>query len=211
MSGKRLLPSAEVMKERIARDAAESRQQFSETNTNWRGLVHWIPYMDTLATEIGCLPRRNLLFSDPMLWMKLLIGPMSAFHYRLHGPWAKPEIARAILMKLPIGMRVTDLPFYLGIHFTIALLSWPVFLLAEMSKLVFGVIKRIMGICIVKVVNDRKGQRGETPGREILISANTSITACTPKEAKRRHFSTKLATDRDYLDKRTPEIDGRHC
>ena len=196
------------MKERIARDAAESRQQFSETNTNWRGLVHWIPYMDTLATEIGCLPHRNLLFSDPMLWMKLLFGPMSAFHYRLHGPGAKPEIARAILMKLPIGTRVTDLQFYLGIHFTIALLSWPVFLLAEISKLVYSLIKRIMDTNIVNVISNRKGQRGEASGREFLISAtNNNIMAGPRKEAKRGHFST----DRDYFDNRTPEIDGRHC
>lgn len=63
-------------------------------------LVHWIPFMDTLATEIGCLPCRSLLFANPKLWMKLLIGPMTAFHYRLHGPGSKPEIAEAILMKL---------------------------------------------------------------------------------------------------------------
>lgn len=127
VSGKRLLPSVRTMNTRIEQDEVESRKQFSETNTNWKGLVHWIPFMDTLATEIGCLPCRSLLFTNPKLWMKLLIGPMTAFHYRLHGPGSKPEIAEAILMKLPIGTRFKDLLFYLGIHLTVALLCWPIF------------------------------------------------------------------------------------
>ena len=144
VSGKRLLPSLEVMKQRISKDEAESRSSFEKTNSNWRGLVNWIPYMDTLATEIGCLPAKSLMLSDPVLWTRLLIGPMSAFHYRLHGPGSKPRMARAVIMKCPIGTRVADLHFYLGIHFTIALLCWPVSFLTETCIVAHSLYKKIM-------------------------------------------------------------------
>jgi len=59
--------------------------------------------MDSLAKEIGYLPRRHWLFTQNRLGWKLSFGPMSSSHYRLCGPDCKPGYARRVIHRLPNG------------------------------------------------------------------------------------------------------------
>ncbi len=68
------------------------------------GLVDYHIYMDGLASLIGCLPPFcKLLLREPRLWMHLVYGPTQSSQFRLTGPGAKPELARAIMRRLPIS------------------------------------------------------------------------------------------------------------
>lgn len=49
--------------------------------------VQYIPYLDSLAQEVGVRPNLpSLLFRDPSLWVKILLGPCTPYQYRLGGP-----------------------------------------------------------------------------------------------------------------------------
>ncbi len=99
-------------------------RRMSLGNERWRGLVDWILSMDSIVDEIGCLPKmRNWFFTIPSLWWKLLLGPMTPFHFRLVGPGSdqgRAQDAERIIRKLPFGAVKEDNAFYMGIHGTIA-------------------------------------------------------------------------------------------
>lgn len=68
------------------------------------GLVDYHLYMDGMAKLIGCLPSfGRLLLRDPRLWLHVVYGPTQASQFRLTGPGAKPDVARAIILRLPIS------------------------------------------------------------------------------------------------------------
>ncbi|XP_012694854.2 dimethylaniline monooxygenase [N-oxide-forming] 2-like [Clupea harengus] len=49
--------------------------------------VQYIPYLDDLAQEVGAKPKLlSLLFRDPSLFLKVLLGPCTPYQYRLCGP-----------------------------------------------------------------------------------------------------------------------------
>ncbi|KAH9514067.1 Cyclopentanone 1,2-monooxygenase (CPMO) [Bulinus truncatus] len=59
--------------------------------------VDWLPYMDELATLVGCKPNLfKLLLTDPCLYWRVLTGPGVPYQYRLHGPNAWPGARQAI-------------------------------------------------------------------------------------------------------------------
>jgi len=130
VSGERKLPDTRKMKEHITSETKMYERTMSFANESWRGLIDWIPFMDSIAYEIGCLPRtRTWFFTRPLLWLKLLMGPMTAYHYRLVGPGSdrgKAEDAERIIHKLPLGTTMKDTALYMGIHGIIASLCWPV-------------------------------------------------------------------------------------
>mmetsp|Transcript_17541 Transcript_17541/g.37064 ORF Transcript_17541/g.37064 Transcript_17541/m.37064 type:complete len:763 (+) Transcript_17541:106-2394(+) len=129
VSGERQLPEQSVMEDAIALEMAKSKRDLAPYNANWTGLVNWIPFMDSIAREIGCLPKWHWLVTRPMLWLKLLTGPMMTFHYRLTGPGATQEnakLAESIIQKIPIGSRKRDLVFFASLHACTALLCWPI-------------------------------------------------------------------------------------
>ena len=138
VSGKRVLPKLATMESRIEQDLVKSRKEFSAMNQKWRALINWMPYMDTIASEIGCLPNASMVVSAPRLWFKILVGPPTNFHYRLNGPHAKPDQAAAVIHKLPVGTRKRDLAFFFAIHLTVDLVSWPVFFIAGMGSFLLG-------------------------------------------------------------------------
>jgi dimethylaniline monooxygenase (N-oxide forming) len=55
--------------------------------------IEYEPYMDTLASEIGALPK---LSRHPGLWRALLWGKPLAARYRLDGPGRSPDAARIL-------------------------------------------------------------------------------------------------------------------
>jgi len=136
ISGKKDLPPTDVMMARTAEDKRLSFKEFGTYNTNvesssngWKSVTNWIPYMDTIAREVGCEPSNWWLIFKPFLAFKIMCGPMSVMHYRLRGPGASPKLANSIIRGLPIGTRVYDLMFYTGVHWTLALFKWPRILL----------------------------------------------------------------------------------
>ena len=90
--GRRRLPSGDAMRKQAAKDRVMAHEDFGRANPHgaWAALINWIPYMDGLAREVGCLPpsplKLALLERQPVVAAALLFGPMCAFHYRLTTP-----------------------------------------------------------------------------------------------------------------------------
>lgn len=80
------LPDQATMLESIdahRRPYREKRLYFSQGVTQ----IDYFPYMDKLASIIGCKPNFwKLLFSDFAMALKYMFGPINAYQYRLMGP-----------------------------------------------------------------------------------------------------------------------------
>lgn len=98
------LPPRGEMEAEAARDRAMWEARFPGDKAI-RSLVDHQTYADSLAALLGALPPlgARALASDPALWLKLAFGPLAAAQYRLRGPGAAPEAARAALMRCPSG------------------------------------------------------------------------------------------------------------
>lgn len=136
VSGERQLPPTNVMAARIAADKESAFNEFGRDNANgnsassgWKSVVNWIPYMDTIAREVGCAPSNLWLLTKPYLAYKMCFGPMTVMHFRLRGPGAKPAMAEKVIRKLPVGTRYVDMMWFASIHTTLALLRWPLLIL----------------------------------------------------------------------------------
>ncbi|XP_042336987.1 flavin-containing monooxygenase 5-like isoform X2 [Plectropomus leopardus] len=84
------LPSEETMMKEIEKDSVAMHQKFvcSERNPLQ---VEYIPYLDSLAEQVGARPNVLWLFlKDPKLALQVLLGPFTPYQYRLTGPnqWA---------------------------------------------------------------------------------------------------------------------------
>ena len=102
--GAQALPTSARMAEVAAQDSATLSQQFGPTGERVRGLVDYPRYMEAMARLIGCRPRLwRLALTDPRLWLHVVYGPMQATQYRVHGPGAKPDEARRILLAMPVS------------------------------------------------------------------------------------------------------------
>merc|ERR1712071_380767 len=78
-----------------------SNMESSKYIEQWFLYVNWIPYMDMMAREVGCIPRSHWLFTNPILYFTVLLSPVTTFHYRLVGHGAKPKLARDVIDRLP--------------------------------------------------------------------------------------------------------------
>ncbi|KAH7953177.1 hypothetical protein HPB49_005756 [Dermacentor silvarum] len=66
-----------------------------------RAEVHWIAYMDELASLLGVKPNlRRLAITDPVLFRRCVFGPCLPYQFRLEGPnsW---EGAREVILDFP--------------------------------------------------------------------------------------------------------------
>lgn len=60
--------------------------------------VNYIPYLDTMAKEVGVRPNIVwLLLSDPALGLRVLFGPCTPYQFRLRGPGHWSGARQAIL------------------------------------------------------------------------------------------------------------------
>lgn len=60
--------------------------------------VPYIPYLDTIAKEVGVCPNIVwLLLTDPALGMRVLFGPCTPYQFRLSGPGHWRGARQAIL------------------------------------------------------------------------------------------------------------------
>ncbi|RWS24687.1 hypothetical protein B4U80_09456 [Leptotrombidium deliense] len=86
MKGKRKLPKKEEMLRIMDEDmkAIEKRYYSSGRHTIQ---VDFIPFMDLIATYVGCKPNLfRYAITDHKLWFQLLFGPCMPYQYRLTGP-----------------------------------------------------------------------------------------------------------------------------
>ncbi|NEQ69348.1 MAG: NAD(P)-binding domain-containing protein [Symploca sp. SIO2D2] len=119
-SGKLGLPEPRVMACDIVQAKQENAENFP-TQSQPNVLVRWIPYMDKLASLIGCRPTAQYLLTRPGLLWKLCAGPMTGAQYRLQGPGAS-QTSWETVMKLPRMHQLSEILTYIGLHFWI----WPI-------------------------------------------------------------------------------------
>ncbi|CAL9695670.1 unnamed protein product [Knipowitschia caucasica] len=94
------LPSEETMSREVEKDTEIMNQRFSCSERSPLQ-VDYIPYMDSLAQQIGVLPSLLwLLLTDPPLVLELLFGPLTSYQYRLTGPGQWSGARQAILTQL---------------------------------------------------------------------------------------------------------------
>jgi dimethylaniline monooxygenase (N-oxide forming) len=102
LSGEKELPSVEEMRDDIRMHAELDRKQFGHDADRLPTMADLFRFMETTAHEIGCRPPLGRLFlREPRVALKAVFGPLSAAQYRLAGPGAEPERARAVLRRLP--------------------------------------------------------------------------------------------------------------
>jgi dimethylaniline monooxygenase (N-oxide forming) len=107
-SGKRELPARPDLERRIEEDLAQEEMAFSQTQ-HVRTLVDFITFLDSVAELVGCVPELTDYLDDPPLLYKLICGSSLATSYRLRGPGADPEMAREVILRLPVVRDAVDL------------------------------------------------------------------------------------------------------
>ncbi|XP_054646657.1 flavin-containing monooxygenase 5-like [Dunckerocampus dactyliophorus] len=91
------LPSEETMREYLDKEMATMRQDFTYEDKNPLQ-VDVIPYLDSLAKQVGALPNLWwLLLTDPRLAFHVFLGPCTSYQYRLTGPGKWDGARQAIL------------------------------------------------------------------------------------------------------------------
>eukprot|EP00606_Chrysophyceae_sp_TOSAG23-5_P000682 GSChrysophyteH2.ASY1.ANO1.1653.1 assembled CDS len=69
-----------------------------------KGLVDFQLYTDSLADQIGCMPKlRELFFTNISVWCKIMFGPFTMHQYRLYGPHSNRERAIDVYKRQPVG------------------------------------------------------------------------------------------------------------
>lgn len=100
LSGNRANPSVSTQR-LVAEKHMRHWQQEYPITPNAEGLVNYVHYMDLLADQVGCLPRRPSYLSDFILRIKLDYNPIFSAQYRLNGPHSAPEETRQFLKSFP--------------------------------------------------------------------------------------------------------------
>ncbi|MFY9822040.1 MAG: hypothetical protein WAM82_11710 [Thermoanaerobaculia bacterium] len=107
-SGKRELPARPDLEQRIAEDLAHEETAFAQTR-HVRTLVDFNTFLDSAAELVDCAPRLADYLDDPPLLYKLICGSSIAATYRLRGPGADREMARKVILRLPVVRDAVDL------------------------------------------------------------------------------------------------------
>ena len=115
VSGERTLPTVAEMEDCVARQCERSLVELSHRADS--ALVQWIPYLDSLASEVDCRPDPLMLLRDPILAWRLMTSGMTGFQYRLSGHGARPGPAREALMGLPRTFGLEELLAMLLLNF----------------------------------------------------------------------------------------------
>jgi len=102
-SGSRVLPSAETMAAAIAYWTDVRASYFRPVGDRLGHLVDHTSFCDALASEIGCKPTRAALRRQSRAFRRrFYAAPFVAAQYRMVGPHAAPEVARAVIEALPV-------------------------------------------------------------------------------------------------------------
>src|SRR3954447_13112485 len=117
-SGRRELPVRPDLEKRIEEDCAREEAAFAQT-PHVRTLVDYTTFLDGVAELVDCAPQLTDYLDDPPLLYKLICGTIIAATYRLRGPGADPEMAREVILRLPVVRDAVDLamlPFALAVR-----------------------------------------------------------------------------------------------
>ncbi|XP_072289866.1 flavin-containing monooxygenase 5-like [Eucyclogobius newberryi] len=91
------LPSEEAMSREIDKDTENMHRWFSCSERNPLQVIY-IPYMDSLAKQVGARPDfLRLVLTDPWLALQVWFGPCTPYQYRLTGPGRWGGVRQAIL------------------------------------------------------------------------------------------------------------------
>ncbi|CAA9345511.1 MAG: hypothetical protein AVDCRST_MAG68-3301 [uncultured Gemmatimonadetes bacterium] len=103
LSGERSLPPRDEMLRDIQMQAELDLKQFAGDAERVATLTDYFRFMETMGEAIGCRPSLpRLMVREPRVALKVLLGPLCAAQYRLQGPGADPEGARAALLRAPM-------------------------------------------------------------------------------------------------------------
>jgi dimethylaniline monooxygenase (N-oxide forming) len=105
LNGVCTLPSEQEMEKKIESLRDFHLNTFGEDGKKLSQLVDYLPMLDAIASEIGCLPPPllKLLFTDFKLFRSIAYQSISSVQYRLRGPGATPKYARELLVSGPIS------------------------------------------------------------------------------------------------------------
>ncbi|CAJ0595987.1 unnamed protein product [Cylicocyclus nassatus] len=141
LSGESRLPNASEMRRDVTTKREKMRKQYVDSFRHTIQ-VDYIPFMDELATIIGCRPRFfPLIFQDTPLAMATTFGPCAPYIYRINGPhpW---EGARDAILNLPERVKCGANPSYEmqtqrggGISWTLIILGMLVMILPRLLSL----------------------------------------------------------------------------
>jgi len=71
---------------------------------NYNSVVEWKRYMESFAELIGCLPDVKKYMFKPSIFVKLFVGSLVPFQYRLEGPHAMHEESMEVIKALDITL-----------------------------------------------------------------------------------------------------------
>lgn len=109
-SGVKKLPPPDMMAESIDTWLRIRRHVFRASGDRLGHLVDYTTFCDELAMQVGCKPGMSDLQRESLSFrLRFFSGPFVAAQYRLVGPNAKPELARAVIEGLPIVHPVPQL------------------------------------------------------------------------------------------------------
>ena len=108
-SGRASLPSRAEMQRSIDHWREYRAHVFRAVKGRLDHLVEHTPFCDALAEQVGCKPTwRDIRRESRVFQRKFVEGPFVAAQYRLVGPHAKPEIARAVIENVPVAHQLPD-------------------------------------------------------------------------------------------------------
>ncbi|KAJ9308477.1 hypothetical protein DTO217A2_1970 [Paecilomyces variotii] len=111
LTGRIVLPSPEQMSKSIASSEKRRAKQWVKSDRHAVS-VHFLPYCDSLADDLGVAPNFGRLFSriftsNPFRALSILngvyFGIFSSAQYRLFGAGSNPKIAAATILRLSRG------------------------------------------------------------------------------------------------------------
>jgi dimethylaniline monooxygenase (N-oxide forming) len=126
LTDKVVLPSENILVQIAYEDKVNWQKRFPDDSSRLSTLVDFQIYCDSIASYIGCLPPlRELLFTDPYYFLKIMIGPLTVHQYRIVGPGKNPNI-RNIIVKAPTGDITETIitGFFLLLSYLLSFLGW---------------------------------------------------------------------------------------
>jgi dimethylaniline monooxygenase (N-oxide forming) len=113
-SGRLALPSAIEMRRTIEQSTRVRAHIFRAVRGRLDHLVDYTSFCDELASRIGCKPAWHDVRRESRRFRRRFVaGPFAAAQYRLVGPHANPECARAVIESLPL---VHPWPYFLNLY-----------------------------------------------------------------------------------------------
>jgi len=101
-SGTRTLPEPAALRCLIEKDR-ESEERSFYARKSLGTICSYTPYMESVAELIGCRPRIRDHIFEPKIAYRLLCGSNIAATYRLRGPHAQLELAKRMMLHLPVA------------------------------------------------------------------------------------------------------------